>query len=370
YQKRGIFMKDHFIENVEFKNFKCFQELQVKNLRRVNLISGKNNIGKTSFMEGLELFLSSKDIYEVLGSLYKMIRRRQYNYRQSSKYLEFDVIYQNNSTMEINSQNSKLKIEYFDEFIKKTDTQNRMIEHIDVPSVVNQNLFGEDDLIVTHEPALKITLFGEERVVPLERIISERVGLIKRNTEAKATINYVSSSTTDEKEIAIYYGRLVDINKEKYLDESLSLFDENIVALKQKVTERDVVLKLALKDRATPILLSSLGEGINRYIAILCAIWASKDGYLFIDEIENGIHYTNYKKLWKIIFEASKMANCQIFTTTHSKECIEAFNEVNQEDEGIYLEFYRNQKNGLIVVKERGNEQLEYALTHNSEIRG
>ncbi len=363
-------MKNHFIENVEFKNFKCFKELRVKNLKRVNLISGKNNIGKTSFMEGLELFLSSKDIYEVLSSIHKMIRRRQYNNRQNNKYLEFDIIYQNNSTMEINSSNSKLKIEYFDEFIKKTDTQNRMIEYIDVPSVSNQNLFGEDDLIVTHEPALKITLLGEERVVPLDRIF-ERMGLARRNTEAKTIINYVSSSTTDEKEIAIYYGKLIDINKEKYLDESLSLFDENIVALKQKVTDRDtVVLKLALKDRPTPILLSSLGEGINRYIAILCAIWASKDGYLFIDEIENGIHYTNYKKLWKIIFEASKMANCQIFTTSHSRECIEAFNEINQDNEGIYLEFYKNQKNGLITVKDRDNEQLEYALTHGGEIRG
>jgi AAA15 family ATPase/GTPase len=211
---------------------------------------------------------------------------------------------------------------------------------------------------------------GEERVVPLDRIF-ERMGLARRSVEAKTIINYVSSSTTDEKEIAIYYGKLIDINKEKYLDDSLSLFDENIVALKQKVTDRDtVVLKLALKDRPTPILLSSLGEGINRYIAILCAIWASKDGYLFIDEIENGIHYTNYKKLWKIIFEASKMANCQIFTTSHSRECIEAFNEINQDDEGIYLEFYKNQKNGLITVKDRDNEQLHYALTHGGEIRG
>lgn len=198
----------------------------------------------------------------------------------------------------------------------------------------------------------------------------QRYGLARRNTEAKSNINYVSSSTIDEKEIAIHYGRLIDLNKEKYLDESLSLFDENIIALKQKVTERDVVLKLQLRDRETPILLSSLGEGINRYIAILCAIWASKDGYLFIDEIENGIHYTNYKKLWKIIFEASKMANCQIFTTSHSKECIEAFNEININNDGIYLEFYKNQKNGLISVKERDKEQLDYALTHNREVRG
>jgi len=362
-------MRNHFIENIEYKNFKGFKELKIKNLERINLISGKNNIGKTSFMEGLELYLSSKSIYDVLSNMNKMIRRRQYTSRQSSIDFEFDIIYQNNSTLEISSQNNILKIDYFDEFIKKRDTESRMIEYIDVASVANQNLFGEEDLIVTHEPALKINLFGEERVVPLERI-SERIGLARRSAEAKSNINYVSSSTIDEKEIAIHYGRLIDLNKEKYLDESLSLFDENIIALKQKVTERDVVLKLQLKNRETPILLSSLGEGINRYIAILCAIWASKDGYLFIDEIENGIHYTNYKKLWKIIFEASKMANCQIFTTSHSKECIEAFNEININNDGIYLEFYKNQKNNLISVKERDNEQLDYALTHNREVRG
>ena len=91
---------------------------------------------------------------------------------------------------------------------------------------------------------------------------------------------------------------------------------------------------------------------------------------MFIDEIENGIHFTNYKKLWKIIFEASKLANCQIFITTHSKECIEVFNDVNINNEGNYLEFYRNQKNNLIVVKQRDNEQLNYSLVHNMELRG
>ena len=163
----------------------------------------------------------------------------------------------------------------------------------------------------------------------------------------------------------------MDLNKEDYLYQSLENFDENIVSLKAIPAQHSrMILKLKLKNRETPVLLSSLGEGINRYIAILCAIWASKDGYLFIDEIENAIHYTNYEKLWRIILDASEKANCQIFITTHSKECIEVFNRVNENDEGIYLEFYKNQKNGLIVVKERDNEQLEYALTHNSEIRG
>ncbi|MDM8567379.1 AAA family ATPase, partial [Candidatus Halobeggiatoa sp. HSG11] len=128
------------------------------------------------------------------------------------------------------------------------------------------------------------------------------------------------------------------------------------------------VLKLKLKNKESLILLSSLGEGINRYIAILCAIWASKDGFLFIDEIENGIHYTNYKKLWKIIFQVSIDANCQIFATSHSKECIEAFNKVQFEQKGgVYFELYNNVKKDIIAVSCRDKEQLKYSLTHEGE---
>lgn len=185
---------------------------------------------------------------------------------------------------------------------------------------------------------------------------------------------FISSCTTDESILATYYGKLISLDKDNDLNNYLNSFDTNIISLKaipiniqgNFISE----LKLKLENRDNLVKLTSLGDGINRYIAIICAIWASKDGFLFIDEIENGIHYTNYEKLWKIIFEASKQANCQVFTTTHSIECIEAFNKINQNDDGIYLEFYRNQKNGLIQVKERDNEQLEYALEHNSEIRG
>jgi len=52
-------MENHFIQNIEFKNFKCFQDLKVKELKRVNLIGGKNNIGKTTFIEGCYLNTSN-----------------------------------------------------------------------------------------------------------------------------------------------------------------------------------------------------------------------------------------------------------------------------------------------------------------------
>ena len=307
-------MGKHFIKTVSFKNFKCFEELDVKDIKRVNLIAGKNNIGKTAFMEGVELIVSSKDAIDLGFNIFEMIKRRQ-----SYTNFELDFIYENSLYVELKTDNKKINIEYI-----------------------------ENDSLEEYQPALKLNVNSNEKIFTIEQI-ANRVNnslIIRRNRydSMKSRVNFIKSVAMDEREIAILYGKLIDLNKEEFLNSSLQLFDENIISLKQKATDKDIILKIALKDREFPVLLSSLGEGINRYIAILCAIWASKDGYLFIDEIENGIHFTNYEKLWEIIFEASKMANCQIFVTTHSKECIEAFNRSNLDNEVSYLEFYRNKK--------------------------
>ncbi len=351
-------MTNHFIKNLNLTNFKCFKKLEVDGFQRVNLISGKNNIGKTSLMEAIELSVSSETSHDLAYKIYEMMRRRQSIIRLNrEKYFELDFIYDDSSNVTIIMNNKEVRIEYL-EYIKKTPEE--------------ENLFEEEDLTVSYyQPSLKLSINDDSRIFTIDRFIN-RPSMIRRErySENKAKVNFITSTTTDERDIAIFYGKLIDLNKEEFLNNSLKIFDENILALKQKATERDIVLKIQLKNRELPVLLSSLGEGINRYIAIICAIWASQDSFLFIDEIENGIHYTNYEKLWKIIFETSKMANCQIFITTHSKECIESFNHVNKNNAGTYFEFYRNQKTNLITAKQRDTNQLNYALTHNGEIRG
>ncbi len=45
------------IKDVEINNFRCFSKLKVSGFEKVNLISGKNNAGKTALLEAL--FLNS-----------------------------------------------------------------------------------------------------------------------------------------------------------------------------------------------------------------------------------------------------------------------------------------------------------------------
>jgi len=365
-------MENHFIKNVELNNFKCFQELKVKELKRVNLIGGKNNIGKTSFMEGLEMLTKPKSAFGLRIVSSNILRRRQakknINPNQPPQPLEFEFDFFNKIFLDITLYTNKLNAQF--KYINVGEiVSSNTFQIFNINQQIQQFLQNNSKFKTAPIPFVEISISDDKIVTSNQDLVTNIFDTVDDNLIA-SNVNFISSCTTDESVIANYYGYLMNEGKENYINESLAKFDENIIFLKAIPKHFGTVLKLQLKDRKTPILLSSLGEGINRYIAILCAIWASKDGYLFIDEIENGIHYTNYEKLWKIIFEVSKMANCQIFITTHSKECIEAFNRVNEEDEGIYLEFYKNQKNGLIEVQGINHKQLSYNLTHGGEVRG
>jgi AAA15 family ATPase/GTPase len=356
------------LTSLTIKGFKVFEDFHINGMKRVNLIGGKNNLGKTSFLEALEMLLKAKTAFGLRIVSTDIIRRRQTKKSMSFPQqqmpiqdIEFDFFANKKNKVIIQDDKSSIQLRYID---VGEAIESNTIQMFNAPMVQS---FAMDVHKRAPTPFLEFWAEGDSLASSVQDVVNT---FIQDVNHVEHNVHYISSCTTDETALAGYYGRLMMSNQEDFLNASLQQFDNNMLALKAIPIQGSTVFKLKLKDRDDLILLSSFGEGINRYIAILSAIWASKDGYLLIDEIENGIHYTNYPKLWKLIFEASKLANCQLFITTHSKECIEAFNEQSTQDDGAYFEFYRNQKTGKITAKGRDHEQLEYALTHQGSIRG
>jgi AAA15 family ATPase/GTPase len=56
-----------FYNNFEINNFRLFKHLKVNNLKRINLIVGKNNVGKTSLLEALCFAKAPFKIVDVFG---------------------------------------------------------------------------------------------------------------------------------------------------------------------------------------------------------------------------------------------------------------------------------------------------------------
>src|SRR5262249_16354634 len=71
-------MSKHLILNsLEIQRFRCFRELRIEHLGRVNLIVGKNNVGKSTMLEALRLFArpaSLADLVDILVSRNEILR--------------------------------------------------------------------------------------------------------------------------------------------------------------------------------------------------------------------------------------------------------------------------------------------------------
>ncbi len=78
----------------------------------------------------------------------------------------------------------------------------------------------------------------------------------------------------------------------------------------------------------------------------------SKNGFLLIDEVENGLHYSIHRKFWRMVLQTAQANNVQVLATTHSADCIRGFAEATNENPEISSAYYRMErdKKGLYVV--------------------
>jgi len=92
----------------------------------------------------------------------------------------------------------------------------------------------------------------------------------------------------------------------------------------------------------------------------------AKNGILLIDEIETAIHHSLLIDFTKFIQQLADEFNVQVFLTSHSKECIDAFLKNNYNNKEISA-YYLENKDGKIKYKYSDGERL-YRLIENMDI--
>ena len=70
-------MDEHFLTEIEIKQFKCFTDFKASGFKRVNLIGGKNNIGKTAFMEACHINVCSANVNTIITAISGVKFRRE-----------------------------------------------------------------------------------------------------------------------------------------------------------------------------------------------------------------------------------------------------------------------------------------------------
>ncbi len=346
--------QEHFIKNIEIKNFKLFKDFKAEGFGRVNLIGGKNNVGKTAFMEACFIIDNFKNFY--LNNHKEINTIREKLYFEIIKSLIIIQINRFGNSFILSWILNNYNLNIFSDF------------EIEIPKQIKIN--AEDYFIVPETYEKNKTKFWwnyggfnllEHKKNKYFNIIREEYSLPKINI-----FNFVSMCNNHQMTLRKLLSKIKKENKNDLINNYLEeLFDIERIDM----TEDEIIL---IKNGRT-INISEYGDGVKNFINIVMTILYYQNSVIFIDEIENGIHYTSYDRLWEIILTLSKEQNVQVFATTHSKECIESFNRVQkklQDNEAFYFEMYKNAKKDKIEVRQLDSEQLEYELTHNGRFRG
>ena len=122
------------------------------------------------------------------------------------------------------------------------------------------------------------------------------------------------------------------------------------------------------KDYQVP--LRTLGDGALRTYAIALALAKSTNGFLLIDEAENGLHHSIQSKFWNMVLQTAQRNNVQVLATTHSWDCVKGFAQAANELEGVEGILYRIQRNvHRLRAVPYPEEQLAIATESSIEVR-
>lgn len=351
------------------RNFRCFKDFTISPLERINLITGMNNVGKTALLEGLFLFAGATNPQLAMNvNVFRGITAIEIKPGLQSEtpwntlFHDLDedsVIVLSGENGEMGKRTLKIKVVRKESELVIKPTQERSKEGYLLTETTGRSL--ELEYVDQNNKAIK------------SKMTIEASGMIRADMPPLPipyqAIFLASRPQSNPAEDAQRYSNLEIAGQQAVLLEILKIIEPKLRRLAVAVTAGIPMIYGDISlNRLLP--LAIMGDGITRVCSLVLAIANSKNGMVFIDEIENGIHYSIMDKIWAGVAEAARQFNVQIFATTHSRECIiAAHNAFSQSGEYDFLLHRLDKINGEIAVKTYDRETLGSAIETRLEVR-
>ncbi len=303
--------------HINIDGYKCFNDFKVNGLKQVNVITGLNNVGKTALLEALYLGANSDNSLHLLSCLYDIFMERGL---YAKSYIKLESLFQKSNTIkigvDINSFTAEKIIGY-----ELTDDERELF-------INSANLKNQDFFSLEKADFFKFTdKNGKSDIGLMSRVETMLNNLFDDQNYYSSVNTYLSSRTKYSGYLKFTYERVTSNFKEEELIKSLNLIDDRI----EKLNIINDMLQIKLNTFSSYIPINELGDGFCRVAEILMNLYISENNIVFVDEIENGIHYSKIKMIWGDIIKTCNQNDIQLFATTHSKEFIDKLSEVSQE---------------------------------------
>ena len=305
---------------IKIENFRGIGRLEFKDLGQFNLVVGQNNSCKTTVLESIFLLTGPTNPYLALTI---------------NAFRGFHLTNDYSWSLIFNKLDTRLPLKLYGEVITPVEKRYLTIKPLREAAIP-----GPGEI-----PAHFIT--GSSRTVPVDRInglsfdYSIKKGKSKESLEFNSSVRWNGKSLQRDlpgnykdslKGIFVNANYGFGDNTRRFNDIQIKKQEEKILKILQRIEpgihdlsvgSDDILYCDVGFDELVPV--NMAGEGINRLLSIILAIYEASGGIVLIDEVENGFHYSALEFLWNAIFESAREFNVQIFASTHSFENIRAY---------------------------------------------
>lgn len=365
------------LPRLEINGFRGIRSLAFPRLGRVTVLTGQNSVGKTTILDAIRLY-ASRGSANVITELLR-------------NHDEFISVIESDST--IGRDYPNIESLFYD-----TCSESRPLISIGcktAPSLflslghrqADPGLFDSED---DETPVLKLSIGSAERTLigaSQNQIqyegnwgrLSHRSFRVESSTESwpkPFKCQLIGPGDMSYAKIGSLWDQVALTEGENLVIQAINLVLNSRIERVSVVGSgsrsspflgRRVLVKL--KGSRRPIPLKSLGDGVVRLFGIALGLANSGNGFLLIDEAENGIHHSIQADMWRMIMKTAEFANIQVVATTQSSDCTQglATAAIESSADGILYRLQRTARTLEAVVYQE--DDLAVASGQNIEVR-
>lgn len=330
------------LDSLSASGFRVFTRLEVPRLGRINLITGRNGAGKTCLLEAVRTLVSRGDartLLDILGQRgefnYQRLRRDEPPSRLAQTLEALRGLFcgwpelDDSPAFQIGDGSFELEVavEWLPGDVTSHPTPVEMTAPADQAGTASHPLY----------PVLLSRSDHGEFGVPLEAAAEWRY---RRGPGARCPCVHVTSAGIRSASLAGYWDNVAATPYEDRVIEWLKTLHSGIQRL-AFVGEYERNPVAGVDGSPRPLPLRALGDGAYRLLGMALSVINASDGVLLVDEIDTGLHHSVLKSVWRAIASWAIEVNVQVFATTHSWDCVEAFQaamaEADEPDDGLLL---------------------------------
>lgn len=369
-------------------NYRCFQDFHVDGLARVNLIVGKNNSGKSSLLEAAYLLVTLGDpqrLIELLNNRGEIVDRSS---GASGEPLpsrrEYQIIHlfhgrqlEPNQAIDIQSQRDRqlaLAIR-LNASTRQASLFDVMEPQSSTESSGSASVLGPLDTGIEFLPEFELVIqFGLDSpiVMPVRGDGSMEGRAIRPSRPPQPHHRLLTANNLSLYQLARIWDGITLTPKEDIVLKAMRILDPKVERI--SFTSRQSInsgILLKLRGQRDPVPLGSMGDGMRRILTLTAAAAMAENGVLFVDEIDTGLYYTTLSSMWRSMIDTARRTSLQIFATTHSWDCVRAFQEasIQSEDPSDGLLFRMSLRDKEIEPVLYSPDELAVAMQQDIEVR-